>query len=149
VTSARWVSRTALSSAGLGPLLAQLAVGVLARPPEFFRPSYFAATFLVALVALGPGSLLIGMASAEAAARAVGRGLSGPGAALGFALAGALAGWVHFVILAEALGASPSPLIEEEALSLPSLRAALIISGALLAVRAVRLAAARARSGAE
>jgi len=139
-TSARWVSRTALTAAGLGPLIAQMAIGALARPPDFFRPSYFLATFLVALVVLGPGSLLIGMASAEAAARARARRLSPAAACLGLAIAGALAGWVHYLVLARILGSSPSALIEEEALSLPSLRAALTLSGAILALRSVRLA---------
>ncbi len=139
-TSARWVSRTALTAAVLGPLVAQIAIGVLARPPDFFRPSYFLATFLVALVVLGPGSLFIGMASAEAAARTRARRLSPAATCLGLAVAGALAGWVHYLVLARILGSSPAVLIEEEALSLPSLRAGLSLSGALLALRSVRLA---------
>lgn len=147
MTSARWVSRIALTSAGLGPLLAQVAVGLLARPPDFFRPSYFLATLLVALVALGPGSLLIGMASAEAAARARGRGIPRATAGLGSAVAGALGGWLHYVVLAGILGASRSAFIEEEVVSLPSLRAALSLSGAFLALRAVFLAYAPSRPG--
>jgi len=149
------VTRAALRSALVGPLVTQVAVGILVRPPEFFDPVYFFSTSLVAVVLLGPGSMLIGAVLAEAGGHLVGRRVSRVTAILVAGLLGIAGGLLHFEILSFVLHSPSVPLAWDELVTLPAVRAALALAGAASAVQAVLTAywdyvpdRARLRSGA-
>jgi len=94
------ISRAAIQSAIVGPLVAQIAVGFLARLQNFFCPINFLPIYAASFVLLAPGFFLIGRTGANLAlrleARETPRWLMG----LAMAVGGALLGIAYFETLA-------------------------------------------------
>jgi hypothetical protein len=125
------VSRAAIVSAIVGPLVAQIAVGLLARLQDFFCPVNFLPIYAASFFLLAPGYYLIGRIGADLALRLEAgetpRWIVFPALAAG----GALAGVVYFEALAFVIGTVFADY--RFLLAMPGLRIAISAAAALTA----------------
>ncbi len=125
------IAHAAIMSAIIGPLIAQMAVGALARLQNFFCPLNFLPIYAASFILLAPGFYLIGRAGATIAMRREMQGASRWMTLLALTVGGGLFGWFYFEGLALLITwafKDYAPL-----LALPGLRAAISTSAAVAA----------------
>lgn len=125
------VAHAAIMSAIIGPLMAQMAVGVLARLQSFFCPLNFLPIYAVSFLLLAPGFYLVGRVGATTAIRWEQQGTSRLKVMLALGVAGGLFGYLYF----EGLAALISWIFTDYVplLTLPGLAAAITVSAAIAA----------------
>ncbi len=125
------IAHAATMSAVIGPLLAQAAVGALARLQNFFCPLNFLPIYAASFILLAPGFYVIGRVGATIAMRQEVQGVSRWMTLLALTVGGGLFGWLYFeglaLLIAWALK-DYAPL-----LALPGLRVAISTSAAVAA----------------
>ena len=94
------IAHAATMSAVIGPLLAQAAVGALARLQNFFCPLNFLPIYAASFILLAPGFYVIGRAGATIAMRQEAQGASRGMTLLALLVGGGLFGWCYFEALA-------------------------------------------------
>lgn len=125
------IRRAATLSAIVGPMVALMLVGFLARLQNFFCPANFLPLYAASFVLLAPGFYIIGLSGAESALRLFERGTARWPTFLILAVGGGILGALYFESLAFVLvRALPdyAPL-----LTLPGLQAALALAAGLAA----------------
>lgn len=94
------IAHAAIMSAVIGPLMAQAAVGALARLQDFFCPLNFLPIYAASFILLAPGFYLIGRTGATIAMRREMAGSSRGMTLLALTVGGGLFGWFYFEGLA-------------------------------------------------
>jgi hypothetical protein len=125
------IRRAATLSAIVGPMVALMLVGFIARLQNFFCPANFMPLYAVSFIVLAPGFYMIGLSGAESALRLSERGTARWPTLLLLAAGGSILGALYFESLAFVLvRALPdySPL-----LTLPGLQASLALAAGLAA----------------
>ena len=125
------IRRAATMSAIVGPMVALMLVGFLARLQNFFCPANFLPLYAVSFVLLAPGFFLIGLSGAEAALRLGEHGMTWLQSLLILAGAGGVLGVLYFESLTFVLiRVLPgyAPLFD-----MPGLRLALALAAGLAA----------------
>ena len=90
------IARAAVMSAVIGPLMAQAAVGALARLQDFFCPLNFLPIYAASFILLAPGFYLIGRVGATIAMQQEVKGASRWMTLLTLTVGGGLFGWLYF-----------------------------------------------------
>ena len=125
------IGHAAIMSAIVGPLMAQFAVGALARLQNFFCPLNFLPIYAASFILLAPGFYFVGRMGAILAIRLEDQGTSRWKTWLALATGGGLFGWFYFegvaLLIAWAFK-DYAPL-----LTLPGLGAAISASAAIAA----------------
>jgi hypothetical protein len=125
------IRRAATESAVVGPMVALMLVGFLARLQNFFCPANFLPLYGASFVLLAPTYFLIGLAGAELDQRLVMHGVTRWRSFLTLALGGAVLGALYFESLSFVL-VKVLP-VYAPLLGLPGVQSALAIAAGLAA----------------